>query len=180
MATWLNEPSEWSATETSLTLTTVPGSDFWRKTHYGFLRDNGHVYGEQVNGDFAAEVEVAGDYRTLYDQAGLMVRVDEATWMKCGVEFVDGRQHASVVVTRDHSDWSMCPLDDLPAIVRFRVVRRGDTLEVFWARPGADWIALRVAHLPMPEAVLVGPMAASPEDRGFPVAFTGYRVEQPG
>ncbi len=180
MATWLNEPTDRTATETGLSLTTDPGSDFWRKTHYGFVRDNGHFHGEHVTGDFDAEVEVAGEYRTLYDQAGLMVRVDETTWMKCGIEFVEGRQHASVVVTRDYSDWSICPLDDLPPRVRFRVVRRGDTLEVFWARPGADRIALRVAHLPMPDTVLTGPMAASPEDLGFAVTFTGYRIEQPG
>lgn len=180
MAIWLNEPATWTKTEGDLSLTTAPGSDFWRKTHYGFVRDNGHFFGGEVVGDFAAEVEVAGEYRTLYDQAGLMVRVDEGAWMKCGIEFVEGRQHASVVVTRDFSDWSMCPLDDLPPSVRFRVVRRGDTLEVSWARPGSPWTAMRIAHLPMRETVLIGPMAASPEDRGFAVAFTGFHVEQPG
>jgi regulation of enolase protein 1 (concanavalin A-like superfamily) len=180
MATWFNAPAVWAETERGLSLTTTPGSDFWRKTHYGFVRDNGHFLGTDVAGDFAAEVEVAGAYRTLYDQAGLMVRVNASTWMKCGIEFVDGRQHASVVVTRDYSDWSICPLDDVPPTTRFRVVRRGDTLEVSWARPAAPWTALRVAHLPMGETVLVGPMAASPEDRGFAVTFTGFRVEQPG
>lgn len=180
MATWLNEPATWTESGTGLSFTTDPGSDFWRKTHYGFVRDSGHFLGTEIAGDFAAEVEVAGEYRTLYDQAGLMVRVGETTWMKCGIEFVDGRQNASVVVTRDFSDWSMAPLPDRPASVKFRVVRRGETLEVFWAYPGADWIAMRVAHLPMADAVLVGPMAASPEDRGFDVAFNRFRIEQPG
>ena len=35
--------------------------------------------------------------------------------MKCGIELVDGVQHASVVVTREYSDWSVVPLPRRPA-----------------------------------------------------------------
>src|ERR1043166_99071 len=37
-------------------------------------------------GDFTAELRVAARYEALYDQAGLMVRIDEANWVKAGVE----------------------------------------------------------------------------------------------
>ena len=33
-----------------------------------------------------------------------MVRLDEANWLKCGIEFVEGVQQVSAVVTRDYSD----------------------------------------------------------------------------
>ena len=55
-------------------------------------------------------MKVTGAYWDQYDQAGLMVRFNERVWLKCGVEFVDGVQHASAVVTREHSDWSVAPL----------------------------------------------------------------------
>jgi uncharacterized protein len=180
MLAWLNEPAEWSERRGVLRVVTKPGSDFWRRTHYGFERDNGHLYAHRATGDFVAEVEVAGDYRTLYDQAGIMVRVDEATWMKCGIEFVDGRQFASAVVTREYSDWSVAPLPDLPPAVRFRVARRGDTLEVSWSRPDEDWTMLRLGHLPMGASVLVGPMAASPEAAPFAVRFSGWSLTGTG
>lgn len=35
---WLNEPPHWAQTEQNLTLTTAPHTDFWRITHYGFIR----------------------------------------------------------------------------------------------------------------------------------------------
>ena len=94
---WYNEPAVWAANDATLTVTADPGTDFWRKTHYGFIRDNGHFYYQEVAGDFRCEVKVSGGYAALYDQAGLMVRLDAETWLKCGIEFVEGVQYVSAV-----------------------------------------------------------------------------------
>ena len=74
---WLNEPPAWEIRGDALVVTAGPKTDFWRTTHYGFVRDNGHCRFRRWEGDFVAEVEVTGDYRDQYDQAGLMVRLDE-------------------------------------------------------------------------------------------------------
>src|SRR5262245_48824521 len=124
MMSWHNPPPSWDERDGVLIVTTAPQTDFWRKTHYGFGRDSGHFYGREWRGDFVAEVKVGGAYRDLYDQAGLMVRVDEATWLKCGIELVDGVQQASVVVTRDYSDWSVLPLTANPPAIWLRLTRK--------------------------------------------------------
>ncbi len=49
---WLNELAQWSDQPGALVVTADAGTDFWRITGYGFIRDNGHLYGEQVDGDF--------------------------------------------------------------------------------------------------------------------------------
>ena len=59
---------------------------------------------ETVTGDFTATVKITGNYAVLYDQAGLMVRESETVWMKCGIEYLEGVQQASAVITRDFSD----------------------------------------------------------------------------
>jgi len=176
---WLNEPAEWHGDDNELIVTAGAKTDFWRKTHYGFIRDSGHCFGHRVAGDFTADVTVRGDYRAQYDQAGLMVRVGPATWMKCGIELVDGTQRASVVVTRDFSDWSILTLPTSPRAIRLRVQRQGDTLEIHAALDGDPESLLRVAYLPMGDSVLVGPMCAAPDGDGFPVRFTGFTVRQP-
>jgi regulation of enolase protein 1 (concanavalin A-like superfamily) len=39
---WLNEPAVWSGDASDLTVAVEPDTDFWRTTHYGFVRDSGH------------------------------------------------------------------------------------------------------------------------------------------
>ena len=108
---WLNEPARWSREGGTLTVTADAGTDFWRTTGYGYVRDNGHLYGELMAGDFDLSVRLRGSYAAQYDQAGIMVRVDARNWLKAGVEFVDGQPRFSTVITRDYSSWAV---GDLP------------------------------------------------------------------
>ncbi len=173
---WYNEPQSWTAQDDRVTVTSDPKTDFWRKTHYGFVRDNGHFYFQQITGDFVADVKFGGVYNALYDQAGLMVRVDEANWIKCGIESVDGIQHVSAVVTRDYSDWSIVPLPQNPPSIWLRVTRQGSAVEVHYSLDGADYTLVRTAHFSSAEVAQVGLMCASPEGDGFTVTFEGFAV----
>src|SRR5262245_11766723 len=136
---WHNEPPTWTAHERTITVTTAPKTDFWRKTHSGTITDNGHFYYDRVTGDFAAEVKISGQYRALYDQAGWMVRLDETTWLKCGIEYLEGIQYASAVVTRDYSDWSVVRLSPNPPALWLRVARHGITFEVYYSLDSAHY-----------------------------------------
>jgi regulation of enolase protein 1 (concanavalin A-like superfamily) len=176
MMYWYNEPSTWTELDNAIIITADPKTDFWRKTHYGFIRDSGHFYYQPVSGDFSAEVKVSGEYATLYDQAGLMVRVDEANWLKCGIEFVDGVQYASAVVTRDYSDWSVVPLPHNPASLWLRLKRKGTAVDIQYSLDGQNYPMLRVTYLPQAEVIQVGPMCAAPEGEGFTARFEGFAI----
>jgi hypothetical protein len=177
---WHNEPTQWTVQGDTITVVTDPKTDFWQKTHYGFVRDNGHFYFEQVLGNFMAQVQVTAAYTALYDQAGLMLRANATTWMKCGIEFVDGVHHASVVVTRDYSDWSVLPLPTSPPAFWVRVRRQGGDIDVQYSLDGQDYSMLRVAHLTTADPLQVGVMCASPEGDGFSVTFEAFSVQHIG
>src|SRR5690606_1290123 len=142
---WFNEPRTWQIDGDTIRVTAEAGSDFWRKTHYGFIRDNGHVCYETQVGDFVAEVKVVGGYRELYDQAGLMVRVDAEHWIKTGIEYVHGVQYVSAVVTNDFSDWAVAPLPQNPPAIWLRLVRKAEAVEIFYSLDGAGYTLLRIA-----------------------------------
>ena len=175
---WLNEPPVWAERDGILSVSTGEKTDFWRETHYGFIRDSGHFRYQKVEGDFVAEVAFHGRYEHLYDQAGLMVRLDDRNWIKTGIEFVDGRQMLSVVVTRDFSDWSTMPLPLDANWLRIKLLRQGSTVHVGWTTPDAPakQDQLRLAYLPSRALAQVGPMCCSPERAGFEVEFRDFAV----
>jgi regulation of enolase protein 1 (concanavalin A-like superfamily) len=173
---WYNEPQNWTIQGAKIVVTSDAKTDFWRKTHCGSIRDNGHFYFGQVTGDFVAEVKISGGYKDLYDQAGLMLRIDETNWLKCGIEYVNDTQHASAVVTRDFSDWSVVPLPENPPAIWLRVTRHGSTIEVHYSLDGTGYSMIRTAHLPPAETVSVGIMCASPEGNGFTTTFEGLDI----
>lgn len=176
---WLNEPAKWSFESDTLHLTTDASTDFWRETHYGFIRDNGHFFGLPTGEAFTAEVRVQADYRSLYDQAGLMLRLDETRWVKAGIEFNDGHHCLSVVVTNGRSDWSVTRLDGDAADVRLRLTVKNGALRVQFSTDGTTWPLLRLAPFPVAPAYQVGPMACTPERGGLDVAFSEFRILPP-
>ncbi len=173
---WYNEPPSWQDQDGIIQVTTGSKTDFWRKTHYGFIRDNGHFYFRPVAGNFVTEVKISGQYRDLYDQAGVMVRLDALHWLKCGIEYVGGVQQASVVVTRDYSDWSVVPLPQNPAAIWLRVSRHGDALEIHYSLDGQAYTMLRLAYLTLEERLQVGLMCCSPDGSGFDVTFQEWKL----
>ena len=157
-------------------MTTGAGTDFWRETHYGFTRDSGHFLGVPVGGDFTAELRVRAQYRALYDQAGLMVRVDAAHWVKAGVELSDGRAMASSVLTAGRSDWATAPYEGDPTDFRLRATVRGGVLRLQVSGDGRVWPLMRLAPFPRAPGCTVGPMCCTPERAGLAVAFSEFRV----
>ena len=131
-AHWINPPPASSEAGDVLRVTTGKETDFWNNTFYGFRHGNGHVLATPVTGDFSLTITFSASYATLYDQAGAMLVVDDDNWLKCGVEFTDGRKNFSVVVTRDdQSDWSVMPIDGaVNAPVTLRLTRHAEALRV--------------------------------------------------
>ena len=176
---WLNPPALEHYGDGTLNARSRGKTDFWRKTYYGYITDNGHFMNLSMMGEFQLQARVNGSYSALYDQAGLMVRLDEKHWMKCGSELVEGKRWASVVFTHDFSDWST--MEDLSqdAPVYWRVARKKDSIEAQVSRDGASWQTIRQGYFPPLVEVQVGVMCAAPEGAGFSATFDELRLDKP-
>ena len=177
---WINEPLSHGETGGVLSMSTGKETDWWNNTFYGFKHLSGHLRATPVTGDFSLTVTFSAPYATLYDQAGAMLRVDDDNWLKCGVEFTDGRKNFSVVVTRDdQSDWSVMPIEGtVGSPVTLRLTRYADALRVEVESDG-KFRLVRLAHLRMPETIGVGPMCCSPIGEGLPVTFHSVAFSEP-
>lgn len=177
---WLNQPTIWSGDEKYLSLQTGGETDFWQTTFYGFQRNSGHAWLAPATGDFTLTAQVTGHYEALYDQAGLMLYVDERNWIKTGIEYTDGMMHFSVVVTREVSDWSVIPLPDATPDdeLHVRLTRHGDAVRVQYAIGATGWQMARLAPFTSADA-RAGIMACSPQRAGFSAEFRDIAIGPP-
>jgi len=174
---WLNQPEKWAGNASKLTVTVNPGTDYWRVTHYGFIRDSGPFYYQEATGNFEATVKVTGSYQELFHQAGLMVRIDNKNWIKTGIEYVDGVQNVSAVVTREVSDWSVVPRNDSPKSIWLKLLRKGDYVQVEYSFDNKVFKMLRLAYFPPNVKAQIGVVAAAPGKKSFLVVFENFMVK---
>ncbi|WP_454714311.1 DUF1349 domain-containing protein [Caulobacter segnis] len=173
---WLNAPKTWSWTDGTLACAAEPGSDFWRKTAGGPEVDSGHFFFRRQTGDFEMTAVLDGDYAADADQTGLMLRLDEKTWMKHGVEWLHGKPHVASVFTRDWSDGTAAEIASARS-VRVRLVRKGQTLVCSHALGAGEWVVGRYGYLPMGAEVELGLVVASPMGKGFGARISNVEIK---
>lgn len=177
---WVNEPKSWSVDAAGdLSVVTDKGSDFWRETHYGFTRDSGHFLGFEAPSAFTAQLRIRGNYEKLYDQAGIMVRVDERRWVKAGIELSDGRAMLSSVLTDGKSDWATGPYEHDAKDFWMRATVAKGVLRLQVSADGKTWPLVRLAPFPLAASYQVGPMACTPERDGLHIRFSDLSITAP-
>ena len=174
---WFNEPEKWGVENNALSMFVTPQTDYWRISHYGFTVDDAPFYYGEYGGEFEASVKITGQYKERFDQAGLMIRLDNENYIKAGIEFVDGKYNLSVVVTHHTSDWSVITLDRPVDFIYIKALRRLDAIEVFYSFDGNAWVMMRNAWMQDNHPVKVGVMGASPDGQGFEVKFEDFKVK---
>jgi hypothetical protein len=175
--TWMNEPAAAKISGEEIVVRSRAKTDFWQKTFDGYVADNGHFYHLSVPGDFTFTACIGGKFATLYDQAGLMIRIDSENWMRCGTEFIDGKRLASVVFTRDYSDGSTMPDLSQTEPVWWRTVRKNDSIEALCSLDGVQFTSARMGYFPPTRPVEVGIMCAAPSGPGFESTFRDLTLQ---
>lgn len=174
--TWLNRPAQATVSDEGLDLVTEAGSDFWRETQYGFTRDSGHFLGVETADGFTAQLRVRARFEALYDQAGIMLRIDERRWIKAGLELSDGRAMLGSVLTDGRSDWATGPFEGDPADFWMRLSLSQGVLRLQASRDGVVWPLMRLCPFPAAERYLVGPMGCTPERAGLAIRFSDWTL----
>jgi hypothetical protein len=173
---WFNEPSTWTEEDSQIVVQAEAGTDFWCVTGYGYVRDNGHIYGKRLATDFDLKVRIEGEYADQYDQAGVAVRIDDRHWIKTGVELFDGKPRFGTVVTAEHSSWMIADLPEGFAVLNLSLARRGDSINISYS---VDEHALEFAAVVYVEpgaSALVGVMCAAPDGDGFVARFYDFQL----
>lgn len=186
---WMNEPKIWERgikdhpnpafrdNAKALRMVIPKKTDCWRTTLHDTISDNVPFYYRNVCGDFEVILQATATFTGNYNQAGIMVREDEETWMTCGFQVFDNNPQASAVVTRGVSDWSLMPLPKASESVYFVVKRLGNCVESFFSFDGHDWTQIRQAVLSENPDLKVGMYGACPQGDPFEVMFLHFTIK---
>ncbi len=175
---WFNKPKNWILGDGKLSIAPQK-TDFWARTHYDFIVDNGHCLFFKTNEDFIITTSVSIFPKNQYDQAGLMVRINENFWLKTSVEYEDERlSRLGVVVTNyGFSDWSTQDVSSNIKDFIFKVEKAGMDYLVHYRSQTEEWSQLRIAHLhKIPDIVYAGLYACCPVDIGFRAEFHNLEI----
>ncbi|CDL82994.1 DUF1349 domain-containing protein [Xenorhabdus szentirmaii] len=180
---WLNEPAVWRCQENELYVSTDNKTNFWRDTWYGFQRHSGHVFGGytgdfQLQDGFTFQCCIEGQFEHLYDQAGIMLLVDEQHWLKAGIEHSDGRATIDSVLTNGGSDWAMGIFPGEPDKFWLRLTYRDNAIRLQYSVDGVTWPLLRLSPFVVSDQrrIFIGAMCCSPEREGLQVKFSDFRL----
>lgn len=165
---WLNNPKEWNVIDetgelegskgdyniTSDTLTIIPPAfkDYWSRTYYSPLLIKSDASALVCTIPNNIECTVSIDFEFIacaqFDQAGILIYLDNSHWIKCGIEFCDGKSLLSVVVCNVFSDWSTQPWPTCSARLRVHKILQSSSVLIEAAPIGSDdFHFIRIAHL---------------------------------
>lgn len=204
---WLNDPTRWPQSGNvsgeaegdgghyeigndgaELTISAPAKKDFWSKTFYSplLVKSDASAYVCQISTAVEATINVEFSYNpvTQFDQAGLLVYVDDKHWVKCGIEYCDNSPRLSVVVCNDFSDWSTQPWHATSVVLKVHKVNQSDSIVVEAAPAGStDFHFIRIAHLSCTSKDgeklpwQVGPYAACPiAQKGCSATFKNFSI----
>ena len=174
---WTTTPVEVTEDGPDLLVTAAEGSDAWRHTSYGFVRDDAHALLAPLADPGAVEVTFEVGFGEQFDQAGLILRADAETWLKAGVEVSDGALQVGAVVTVGRSDWSVAPVPEWAGRqVTVRASRTGDAVTVRARVDDEPFRLVRVAPFPVGVPVGAGPYCCAPTRAGLVVRFRQWRT----
>jgi len=186
---WHNPPQNWQIRDSCLVIEPDANTDYWRKTHYGFIADNGHFLWTEVAGDMIITTHVRFYPAHQYDQAGLMIRLSPACWLKTSVEYEPHEpDRLGVVVTNNgYSDWSTQNFPGKRDELVLRVRREDSNYFVEYLLPdrrkqtdSITWTQIRMAHLHEDDGlrpIQCGLYACSPKEAGYRAEFDFLKIE---
>lgn len=106
-------------------LSPLNNTDYWCNTYYEpiYLQNNAPIITFPIVesiASFETQMIIHTNGNSQFNQGGVMVYIDDNTWIKTGIEFVDKEPYISVVVTNKFSDWSTSLINDKIIIQKYK------------------------------------------------------------
>jgi regulation of enolase protein 1 (concanavalin A-like superfamily) len=167
---WMNEPHRVRFDEKGMYVTAKPNTDFWCCSKYDFCKDDGHFFFSYALEDFCCELDWEFYKADIFDQCGIMLRIDVNNWLKASIMCEkDGKPQIVTSMTNEGlSDLVVHPLSSPVSHVWYRLKKRRGCYTVSYSLDGTNYKMLRKFYMVNDlDDVRVGAYICSPQHENF-------------
>lgn len=177
---WLNEPQEKRVNASEIIIKTEADTDLWKRTYYGFERDDAPMLLMKTKEQFFSfVVKVHFSSQVAYDQAGVVIYLDTDNWFKGSIEYENEefQRMGSVVCNNGYSDWATQDISSSIKEMWYRLSRRNSDFYLEYSEDGDNFKQMRIFHLFAAEnEIAFGLYACSPGESTFEAKFTDFQM----
>lgn len=176
---WINEPGNVRFNDFGMLVKAKSHTDFWNCSRYNFMKNDGHFFFCEGEGDFCCEVNWEFDFAKQFDQCGIMLRADDQNWFKAAVMFDNQTDLvlATSLTSAGFSDLATIPFNSETHRVWYRIKRRKDCYVASYSLDGKDFSLVRKFYLLNEvENPFVGAYICSPQRDDFEATLRGIEI----
>ncbi len=173
---WIRKPNDFSIQKDFVEIHTIPNTDLWQRTYYGFQNDNAPVLQmETEERYFSFLVKTSFESKHRFDQCGIVLYLDSENWLKASIEYENEKYQrlGSVVTNHGYSDWATTDISSEIKEMWYRLSRRESDYCIECSTDGVTFKQMRVCHLwDGAGKIRFGIYACSPEESSFKACFS--------
>jgi len=179
---WIRKPHNFSIQDNLVKIETVPHTDLWQRTYYGFQNDNAPVLQtESSDKYFSFTVKTEFNSQKRFDQCGIIIYLDSENWLKASTEYENEtyQRLGSVVTNQGYSDWATTDISASVKEMWYRLSRRESDYCIENSYDGLHFYQMRICHLIKGNnKIRFGIYACSPEDSSFTATFSHFDLSE--
>ena len=179
---WTRKPNHFSIEDDKIVIETMPHTDLWQRTYYGFQNDNAPVLQMETSEKyFSFTVKTRFNSKKRFDQCGVVIYLNTENWLKASIEYENEHRQklGSVVTNHGYSDWATCDIDASVTEMWYRLSRRESDYCLENSYDGQHFNQMRICHLTEgSDKIRFGIYACSPEDSSFTAEFSGFNLSE--
>ena len=177
---WIRKPDYVKIEDNKIEMMTLPKTDLWQRTYYGFQNDNApllQIKTEELYFSFVVKTTFESKHR--FDQCGIVLYLDSENWLKASIEYENDtyQRLGGVVTNHGYSDWATTDISASIKEMWYRLSRRESDYCIECSEDGIHFKQMRICHLwEGSKTISFGIYACSPEYSSFKAVFSDLKV----
>ena len=175
---WANEPEEYGIQGGELVVVATKGTDFFINPEDMSNTATAPVLFKEITGDFVATACVSPDLSSVWNAAGLLLRINDENWVKFVFENSDATGPSIVTVTtrKISDDANGVRLSDNSKIW-LKLSRKGNNYAMHWSEDGTEYKMARLSAMSASDPVKIGLEAQCPVGENATHTFHYFSIE---